>query len=166
MVNTSVLIEVYICSVRQDLTRSCFIVSVIINEREANTLVAYLLWGYVKRDFCFKISYPLYRLLPPTTDNSNMCYLNCITRCEARNRKCLIYNRSVSLTGGRKPEASSRESLLPSVLSSSHTEDSTSPEESFPFFSSPRSMSITCTTPGFRIRSSVSTWLRLSSTSM
>lgn len=69
----------------------------------------------------------------------------------------LIYNKSVSLMGGRKSEDSSEGSCLLSVPSSSHTEDSTSPDGSFPFFSSPRSMSITCTTPGLRIRSSVST---------
>lgn len=45
MGNTNFLTEVPVCSVRQDLTRSWFIISVIINEREVNTLVAYLLWG-------------------------------------------------------------------------------------------------------------------------
>lgn len=69
----------------------------------------------------------------------------------------LIYNKSVSLMGGRTSEVNSRESLLLSVLSSSHTEDNTSPDGSFPFFSSPWSMSMTFTSPGFRIRSSVST---------
>lgn len=57
--NTSFIPEVPICSVRQDLTKSWYTLSVVINERELNKLVAYLLWVYFKKYICFKISYSL-----------------------------------------------------------------------------------------------------------
>lgn len=57
--NTNFIPEVPICSARQDLTKSWYTFSVVINERELNKLVAYLLWVYFKKYICFKISHSL-----------------------------------------------------------------------------------------------------------